>query len=75
MSTQLHHAVLSGVFSFLGGCCENFLWADTRSQERRMFKMVGWGMVGTDFSGPECEQADGDREGLVCYSREGQKRK
>ena len=32
-------------------------------------------MVGTDFSGPECEQADEDREGLVCYSREGWKKK
>ena len=41
MNTQLHDAVLPGVLSFLGGCCENFLWADTHSQERRIFKKVG----------------------------------
>ena len=41
MNTQLHAAVLPGVLSFLGGCSENFLRADTRSQERRIFKTVG----------------------------------
>ena len=31
-------------------------------------------MMGTDLPGPECGHADGDGDGLVCYSGEGWKR-
>ena len=40
--------------------------------EKNILKGLGIG-DGTDLPGPECEQAEGDGDRLVCHSREGRK--